>query len=79
MRTAVFCNRKSDKMDLAKHNKEVQKPKLIHRWVGKANRYGMDGPGAESRWERDFPHHSRPTIGPAQPPIQLVPVFFLVV
>ena len=28
--------------------------------VGIATRYGMDGPGIESRGERDFPHLSRP-------------------
>jgi hypothetical protein len=26
--------------------------------------YGLDGPGIESRWGRDFPHLSRPTLGP---------------
>jgi len=25
-----------------------------------ATRYGLDGPGIESRWVRDFPHKSRP-------------------
>jgi len=33
-----------------------------------ATRYGLDGPGVESRWERDFPHSSRPALGPTQPP-----------
>ena len=28
--------------------------------VGIATRYGLDGPGIESRWGRDFPHPSRP-------------------
>jgi hypothetical protein len=28
--------------------------------VGIETRYGLDGPGIESRWERDFPHLSRP-------------------
>jgi hypothetical protein len=28
--------------------------------VGIATRYGLDGPGIESRWGRDFPHLSRP-------------------
>jgi len=37
---------------------------------GIATRYGLDGPGIKSRWRRDFPHLSRPTLGPTQPPIQ---------
>jgi hypothetical protein len=40
--------------------------------VGIATRYGLEDPGIESRWWRDFPHPSRPTLGPAQPPIQWV-------
>ena len=28
--------------------------------VGIATRYGLDGPGIESGWGRDFPHPSRP-------------------
>ena len=34
--------------------------------VGIANRYGLDGPGIESRWGggRDSPHPSRPALGP---------------
>ena len=30
--------------------------------VDKATRYELDGPGIESRWGRDFPHQSRPTL-----------------
>ena len=41
--------------------------------VGIATRYGLDGPEIESRWVQDFPHHSRPSLGPTQPPIQWVP------
>ena len=41
--------------------------------VGIANRYGLDGPGIESRWGRDFLHPSRPAVGHTQPPIQWVP------
>ena len=40
--------------------------------VGIATRYGLDGPGIESRWGQDFPHLSRPALGHSQPPIQWV-------
>ena len=35
--------------------------------------YWMDGPGIETRWERDFPHLSRPALGATQPSVQWVP------
>ena len=41
--------------------------------VGIANRYGLDCPGIESMWRREFPHPSRPALGPTQPPVQWVP------
>jgi hypothetical protein len=31
--------------------------------VGIATGYGLDGPGIESRWGRDFPHLSSPALG----------------
>ena len=37
--------------------------------VGIATGYGLDGPGIESRWGRDFPHLSRPALEPTQPPV----------
>jgi len=32
--------------------------------VGIATRYGLDDPGIESWWGRDFPYSSRPALGP---------------
>jgi hypothetical protein len=40
--------------------------------VGVATRYGLEGPGIEFRWGRDFPHLSRPALGTTQPPVQWV-------
>ena len=41
-----------------------------------ATRYGLEGTGIESRWERAFPHPSRPNLGPIHPPMLYVPVSF---
>jgi hypothetical protein len=41
--------------------------------VGISTGYGLDGPGIESRWGRDFPHVSRPALGLTQPPLQWAP------
>jgi hypothetical protein len=41
--------------------------------VGIATAYGLDGPGIESRWGRDFPHLSRPALRPKQPTVKWVP------
>ena len=37
--------------------------------VGVATGYGLDGPGIESRWRRDFPHLSTLALGLNQPPV----------
>ena len=44
--------------------------------VGIATSYRLGGPGIESRWGRDFPHPSRPALGPTQHPVQSVPGLF---
>ena len=41
--------------------------------VGIPTLYGLDGPGIESWWGRNFPHLSMSALGPTQPPIQRVP------
>jgi hypothetical protein len=35
--------------------------------VGIVTRYGLDGPGVEYRWGRDFLYLSRPTLRPNHP------------
>jgi hypothetical protein len=40
--------------------------------VGIATGYGLDVPGIEFRWGRDFPNLSRPVLGPTQVPVQWV-------
>ena len=43
--------------------------------AGIANAYGLDGPGIEFRWGRDFPHPSRPAVRSTQPPVNGYRVF----
>ena len=44
-----------------------------HSVVGTATRYRLDASAVEFQLGREFPHPSRPVLGPAQSPIQWVP------
>ena len=44
--------------------------------VGIATRYGLEGPGIESRRERDFLNSARLGLGPAEPSAQWAPGLF---
>jgi hypothetical protein len=37
-----------------------------------ATRYGLNDPGIESRWGRNFPHPPKPALEPTQPPVRWV-------
>jgi hypothetical protein len=44
--------------------------------VSIATGYGLDGPGIEFQWGRDFPHLSRPAMELTHPTVQWVPGLF---
>jgi hypothetical protein len=41
-----------------------------------ATGYGLEGPGIQSQWGRNFLHRSRPTLGTTQPPFKWVSDLF---
>jgi hypothetical protein len=56
-----------EEKDFMKCNMKIHEPGSS---VGIATGYSLEGPGIEPRWGRDFPHLSRPALGPTQPPTQ---------
>ena len=50
-------------------------PHLEDSVVGIATFYRLDGSGIEFRWGRYFPHLSRQSLEPTQPPIRWIPGF----
>ena len=44
--------------------------------IGIATRYGLDGPGIESRLGRNFLHPLGPALGPTHPLVQWLPALF---
>jgi hypothetical protein len=72
-KTTLYRNHGKCSVDVS----ELYREGLLFEWaeisVGIATRYELDGPGTEYRQGRDYPHSSRPALGPIQPPIQWVP------
>ena len=46
------------------HEADHSPPPVPGFRLSTATCYGLDGPGIESRWERDFPQPSTPSMGP---------------
>ena len=72
------CTFLSNALRFPKHHWFLEGPQALHgpdSSVVIATGYGLDGPGIESRWGRDFPHLFRRVLVPTQPPVQWVPCF----
>jgi len=52
--------------------KECSYDRIITEYTQDVTGYGLDTPGIEFRWRRDFPHLSRPAPERTQPPVQWV-------
>jgi len=73
-RTYCFKHRRGGGDNLTTESRIPEKVKLQrHPSVGIATGCGLYGPGIESRWRRDFPHLSRPALGPTQLSARWVP------
>jgi hypothetical protein len=65
-----------NKKYILKFNKGLEEMASRDSSVGIAIHCGLDGPRIASRCGRDFPHPSRPALGPTQPPTQWVAGLF---
>jgi hypothetical protein len=58
----VSCDNASSKKDLELN--VIVNHSIFFTNDGTATRYGLNGPGIESRWGRDFPHPFITALGP---------------
>jgi len=65
-----------DKINLNKNRTDHDGCKGPGSSVGITTGNGLDGPGTEFPWARDFAYLSRLTLGPTQPPVQWVSCLF---
>jgi hypothetical protein len=66
----LFDNKISiSRLNYYMHRKSVRGRDSV---VGIATRYGLNVPGVEYRWWRDFPYPSRPALGLTHPPVHWV-------
>jgi hypothetical protein len=68
MRLKITCN--TEKPEISCPQKGYIPTSSPDSTVGIATRYGLDGPGIESRWGRDFPHLFGPFLRPTQFPVK---------